>query len=86
MAMKKQGISIRIIASDKKFDMPLMNELENNFDMVKVPLKGAHLSNWLHDKFCIIDFEFVMHGSYTGVNRYICANTQFIIEFKLKMI
>ena len=41
-----------------------MNELENNFEVIKVPLKGAYLSNRLHDKFCIIDFAFVMHGSY----------------------
>ena len=64
MAKKKQGVSIRIITSDEKSNMTLMSELEKNFDMVKVPLKGAYLSNRLHDKFCIIDFEFVMHGSY----------------------
>ena len=61
---KKQGISIRIITSDEKSNMTLMSELDKNFDVVKVPLKGAYLSNRLHDKFCIIDFEFVMHGSY----------------------
>ena len=44
--------------------MALMSELEKNFNVVKVPLRGAYLSNRLHDKFCIIDFEFVMHGSY----------------------
>ena len=64
MVKKKQGVSIRIITSDEKSNMTLMSELEKNFDMVKVPLKGAYLSNRLHDKFCIIDFEFVMHGSY----------------------
>lgn len=64
MAKKKQGISIRIITSDEKSNMTLMSELDKNFDVVKVPLKGAYLSNRLHDKFCIIDFEFVMHGSY----------------------
>ena len=64
MAKKKQGVSIRIITSDEKSNMTLMSELEKNFEVVKVPLKGAYLSNRLHDKFCIIDFEFVMHGSY----------------------
>ena len=58
------GISIRIITSNEKSNMTLMSELESNFEVVKVPLKGAYLSNRLHDKFCIIDFEFVMHGSY----------------------
>lgn len=64
LVKKKQGISIRIITSNEKTNMTLMSELEKNFDVVKVPLKGAYLSNRLHDKFCIIDFEFVMHGSY----------------------
>ena len=60
LAKKKQGISIRIITSNEKSNMTLMSELESNFEVVKVPLKGAYLSNRLHDKFCIIDFEFVM--------------------------
>lgn len=64
LAKKKQGVSIRIITSDEKSNLYLMNELETNFEVIKVPLKGAYLSNRLHDKFCIIDFEFVMHGSY----------------------
>lgn len=64
LAKKKQGVNIRIITSNEKSNMTLMGELEKNFDVVKVPLKGAYLSNRLHDKFCIIDFEFVMHGSY----------------------
>lgn len=34
------------------------------FDTVKVPMSGPYLSNRLHDKFCIIDLEYVMHGSY----------------------
>lgn len=41
-----------------------MEELQNNFELVKVPLKGNYLSNRLHDEFCIVDLEFVMHGSY----------------------
>lgn len=64
LVKKKQGISIRIITSNEKSNMFLMDELEKNFKVVKVSLKGAYLSNRMHDKFCIIDFEFVMHGSY----------------------
>lgn len=41
-----------------------MGKLESNFEVKKVPLKGERLSNRLHDKFCIIDLEYVMHGSY----------------------
>ena len=61
---KRQGLNIRIITSDEKSNFQLMNKLEKNFEVKKVPLKGKYLSNRLHDKFCIIDFQFVMHGSY----------------------
>ncbi|MGF9713723.1 phospholipase D-like domain-containing protein [Paenibacillus naphthalenovorans] len=58
---KKAGVQIRIITSDEETNRFLINKLESNFETVKVPLAGK---NRLHDKFCIIDFEFVMHGSY----------------------
>jgi phosphatidylserine/phosphatidylglycerophosphate/cardiolipin synthase-like enzyme len=61
---KRAGVSVRIITSDEVSNRYLMEKLENNFEVVKVPLKGKNLSNRLHDKFCIIDLEFVMHGSY----------------------
>ncbi|MEK4031034.1 phospholipase D-like domain-containing protein [Pseudobacillus sp. FSL P4-0506] len=61
---KREGVNIRIITSDEKSNRYLMEDLENNFEVVKVKLKGDNLSNRLHDKFCIIDLEFVMHGSY----------------------
>lgn len=64
LVKKKQGINIRIITSDEKSNKHIIQELEDNFEVTKVPLKGAYLSNRLHDKFCIIDFEFIMHGSY----------------------
>lgn len=58
---KNAGIDVRIITSNENSNMYLMNELVNNFNTVKVPVQGC---NRLHNKFCIIDFEFVMHGSY----------------------
>lgn len=58
------GVNIRIVTSDESSNSYLLSQLEETFDTVKVPLSGAYLSNRLHDKFCIIDFEFVMHGSY----------------------
>lgn len=61
---KEAGIDIRIITSDEKSNQYLLAELEESFDAVKVPLSGSYLSNRLHDKFCIIDLEYVMHGSY----------------------
>ncbi|WMX58964.1 phospholipase D-like domain-containing protein [Peribacillus sp. R9-11] len=61
---KSAGVNVRIITSDEDSNRYLMEKLESNFEVVKVQLKGNRLSNRLHDKFCIIDFEFVMHGSY----------------------
>ena len=60
---KNAGVSIRIITSNEKSNQYLLSDLEL-FDTVKVLLSGQNLSNRLHDKFYIIDFEFVMHGSY----------------------
>lgn len=61
---KKSGVNVRIITSNEESNQYLMNKLESNFDIVKVPLKGNYLSNRLHNKFCIIDLEYIMHGSY----------------------
>lgn len=62
---KKAGVSIRIITSDEQSNRYLMSDLESNFEVVKVPLReGSYFHNRLHDKFCVIDLEFVMHGSY----------------------
>jgi len=61
---KEAGVSIRIITSDESSNYHIMKDIESNFDLTKVPLKGNYLSNRLHDKFCIIDLEYVMHGSY----------------------
>lgn len=64
LSKKAEGLNIRIVTSDEESNQYLMPELTETFDIVKVPLSGEHLSNRLHDKFCIIDLEYVMHGSY----------------------
>ncbi len=61
---KAMGVSIRVITSDESSNQYIMQEIDQNFETIKVPLRGDKLSNRLHDKFCIIDFEYVMHGSY----------------------
>lgn len=61
---KDAGLNIRIITSDENTNKKLIDKLEQYFDVKKVPLKGKYLSNRTHDKFCIIDFEYVMHGSF----------------------
>lgn len=61
---KNKGLNIRIITSNEPSNQYLMTKLENNFEVKKIDLRGSGSSNRLHDKFCIIDFEYVMHGSY----------------------
>ncbi|MGG3803458.1 phospholipase D-like domain-containing protein [Metabacillus fastidiosus] len=61
---KKAGVNVRIITSDEHTNRFLMRDLESNFEVVKVQMRGDRLWNRLHDKFCIIDLEYVMHGSY----------------------
>ncbi|MCB2353922.1 phospholipase D-like domain-containing protein [Clostridium estertheticum] len=76
MLRKKAGVHVRIITSDENSNQHLMEQLESNFDVLKIALKGKFLSNRLHDKFCIIDLEFVMHGSYNwSKNARYCDET-----------
>lgn len=64
IAKKKQGIHVRLIISEEDTNRPFYRRLSDNFDLVLIPHYGWHDWNRMHDKFCIIDFEYVMHGSY----------------------
>ena len=62
---KKQGLNIRIIVSQEDSNTNMISKLkENKFDVVVIPRWGNRGYNRMHDKFCIIDMEYVMHGSY----------------------
>ena len=60
----KSGVNIRIITSDEPSNNHIIDKLERNFVVKKIPKSGWYGNNRLHDKFCIIDLEYVMHGSY----------------------
>lgn len=64
LAKKKQGLNIRLIISDEVANQKLLLQLKNKFDVVVIPRSGWNKYNRMHDKFCIIDLEYVMHGSY----------------------
>lgn len=64
LSKKKEGIQIRIVTSDVSNNDRLKNELIRDFNALFVPGFGAYGYNLVHNKFCIVDFEFVMHGSY----------------------
>lgn len=61
---KKQGLNIRLIISDEDANQKLLSQLRKEFDVVVIPRHGWNEYNRMHDKFCIIDLEYVMHGSY----------------------
>ena len=64
MAKKKQGVHIRLVISEEDSNRPYYQQLSQNFDLMLIPHYGWNDWNRMHDKFCIIDFEYVMHGSY----------------------
>ncbi len=65
LAKKKQGLNIRIILSQEDSNTNMISKLkENKFDVVVIPRFGSRGYNRMHDKFCIIDMDYVMHGSY----------------------
>lgn len=61
---REEGVDVRIIISDEESNYKLLAQLKENFDVVVIPRYGWKNYNRMHDKFCIIDLEYVMHGSY----------------------
>lgn len=65
LSKKTQGLSIRILVSDEDNNKEMISKLkETGFDVKVIPKWGAKKYNRMHDKFCIIDMDYVMHGSY----------------------
>ena len=54
-------MNIRIITSEEYSNRYLIGEMADEFEVIPIKKQGTHR---LHDKFCIIDLEYVMHGSY----------------------
>ena len=64
LAKQKQGVNVRLVISDEDANMRSYKQLSENFDLMLIPRRGWSDWNRMHDKFCIIDLEYVMHGSY----------------------
>lgn len=65
LVKKAQGLSIRIIVSEEDSNKAMLSKLkENRFNVTVIPKWGPQGYNRMHDKFCIIDMDYVMHGSY----------------------
>lgn len=62
---KNKGLNIRVILSDEPSNISMINNLrKENIDLTVFPNYGHNGYNRLHSKFCIIDFEIVLHGSF----------------------
>lgn len=64
LAKKADGINVRIVISDEMSNSRMLAKLQEAFEVVVAPKHGLKEFNRTHDKFCVIDFEYVMHGSY----------------------
>jgi phosphatidylserine/phosphatidylglycerophosphate/cardiolipin synthase-like enzyme len=61
---KESGVNVQLILSDDDINRKMIEYLTDKVEITKIPKTGYYKSNGLHDKFCIIDLEYVMHGSY----------------------
>jgi phosphatidylserine/phosphatidylglycerophosphate/cardiolipin synthase-like enzyme len=61
---KEDGLNIRVIVSDEDSNQILLPKIQKNFECVVVPHTGRWETNRMHDKFCIVDLDYIMHGSY----------------------
>ena len=64
---KKQGLTIEIILDDNSINHNARFDLEDNFDVHWVTIESAY-TNKMHNKFCIIDFSTVIHGTFNWTN------------------
>lgn len=65
LVKKAQGLSIRIILSNEDSNKAMISKLkESEINVTVIPTWGTQGYNRMHDKFCIIDMDYVMHGSY----------------------
>lgn len=64
LSRSKDGVNIRVIVSDEDSNKAMIPLLKEHFETVVVPKSGFYNTNRMHNKFCIIDLEYVMHGSY----------------------
>ena len=64
----KQGVNIQIVLNDDKINLTLKEKLIEHFEVYFAP-SNDKFSKLMHNKFCIIDLEKVIHGSYNWTNK-----------------
>lgn len=80
----KQGVNIQIILNDDKINSTLKDKLTEYFEVFFAP-SNDKFDKLMHNKFCIIDLEKIIHGSYNWTNKAQYNNeTISIIESRLE--
>lgn len=64
----KQGVNIQIILNDDKINSTLKDKLTEYFEVFLAP-SNDKFDKLMHNKFCIIDLEKIIHGSYNWTNK-----------------
>ena len=63
-----QGLNIQIIVLDDEINSNYGQNYEEHFETKRYPKTGFY-ENLMHNKFCVIDFKTVIHGSYNWTGR-----------------
>lgn len=80
----KQGLNIQIILNDDKNNSILKEKLNDHFEVFLAPSNNK-FSTLMHNKFCVVDLEKVIHGSYNWTNKAQYSNeTISIIDSRLE--
>lgn len=61
---RELGLNIQIIIDDDKINADAGLPFEDSFETYRIPAFGKYFNNIVHHKFCVIDLETVIHGSY----------------------
>jgi phosphatidylserine/phosphatidylglycerophosphate/cardiolipin synthase-like enzyme len=62
----KEGLNVQIIINGDKINSKLSGKLSDLFETYLVPESNRRL---MHNKFCVIDLNRVIHGSYNWTNK-----------------
>lgn len=65
---KDEGVNVQIIIDDDETNRKYGLNYESYFETYKMPLKG-YFENIVHHKFCVIDLETTLHGSYNWTRK-----------------